>query len=218
MTTATPAKRITLNPQDKTNVMRAVAFHVNGHAIPKQHGDLKLYDRVHGEDFLTQFFLLNTDVINNLGQRPDFAFWRTIHDDLFGKELTLLLINGLMVKGFIGVNGYEGETFDINAGKMPKPVAYVNMLREDGSELVEEVPFLSVIAVNARLPLAEVPVIEYSVYEEAKVPLIDDTVRNQRIIDKHREEGAKRHEKRIYTAQRRVKNNAERKARRKNRK
>lgn len=223
MTTATPttpAKRITLNPQDKTNVMRAVAFHVNGHAIPKQKGELRLYDRVHGEDFLTQFFQLNMDTINDLGQLPMFAFWRTIHDDVIGTNVTMLLVNGLLVSGYVGVNGYAGETFDAQNpnGVMPKPIAYVQMVNEAGETVIEEIPFISIIAINNRLPLDRVPAVEYNTYVSAAVPLIEDVARNQQIINKHREEGAKRNAKRIYTAARRTKKAAERTARRNNRK
>lgn len=226
-----PENKLLLSPQDKTRVNAAIAFHINGHQVPKANTNgVQLYEKIHGELFLNNFYKLNLATINKLGQLPEFSFFRTIHDDLIGKKVTALLINGLLVTGYLGVNGYNGEAFDrskelgFNEEEgltyvRPVPKIYVKMNVADSElPLIEEIPFISIVAVNDRLPEEGIPVAKYEEYVEMDVPLIDNNERNTDIIQKHREAVAKRKEHDILAAKRRKKNLAERKARRNNRK
>lgn len=228
--------KLTLSPQDRTRVMAAIAFHVNGYSVPKANTNgVKLFERIHSEVFLNNFFDHNMALVNKLGPLPEFSFFRTIHDDLIGKKVTMLLINGLVVTGYLGVNGYNGEIFDREkplgpvegagvTNVRPLPVIYVKMNTDEvnpvsgESTSIEELSFITVVAVNDRLPTDEIPVLDLKFYESVEVPLINDNDRNEKIITKHREEVAKRKEHDKLAEARRKKNSAERKARRKNRK
>lgn len=221
---------ITLSPQDRTRVMSAIGFHVNGHSIPKLNTNgVTTYERVHGEEFLNNFFKYNMQLINQLGQLPSFSFFRTIQRDLVGKEVTLLLINGLLVKGYLGANKYDPTvvfdptkpagliegTDQVNSAL--KTFAFVKMT-DNGVEVIEEIPFINIVAVNDRLPLEQIPAIDKAVYEAVPVPLIKDEARNRKIIDKQHEQAAAKKAHDAYASERRKKNAAVRKARRANRK
>lgn len=228
--------KLALSPQDRTRVMSAIAFHVNGYSVPKPNSNgVTLYQRIHSELFLNNFFENNMALINKLGPLPEFSFFRTIHDDLIGKKVTMLLINGLVVTGYLGVNGYNGEIFDREkpfgpvegegvTNVKPVPMIYVKMNTDEvnpvsgESTSIEELSFITVVAVNDRLPTDEIPVLDLNYYESVPVPLMNDEARNTKIITKHREDVAKRKEHETLQAARRKKNLAERKARRNNRK
>lgn len=229
--------RVTLSPADNTRVKAAIAFHVNGHRILIDNPNgVKQYQQIHGELLLNNFYRENLDTINKLGQLPAFSFFRQIHDDLIGKKVTALLINGLLVTGYLGVNGYNGEVFrrELPLGPIegeglinvrPKPIMYIKMktdvideLTGEPKDLIEETSFVTVICVNDRIPVDEIPLVNYDHYVAIDAPIMMDKEKNSKIIKDMYDAAAVRKKHEALQDTRRKKNKQAKKSRRQNRK